>query len=488
MGRKKKNARRGNREGSIFQRKDGRWCGVVWLGYKADGTPNRKMVYGKTYEEALEKKRELEGHNLKGFVTTNKSVLGETMKDWLKVYKKPLVSSRTFETNVRTFKNHIEPNLGNMPISKVTSNVIQELLTKEYESHNGSPNTPKRIKFLLNQFFEYLIEQGLATDNPTIRCKISNRHKKTFVDSKGQFKGNENYKAIPEKERLRFIRALDNAPEIIKPLALVMMLASLRVGEALGLKWENIDFEKGALYVEQGLTEEVVIDDDLNIISRKNIISTTKTSCSKRAIKMPTLVIDALKKWYKYQWCQEQVSGVPITKPNSLVFCYSDGSIRGYDAIRRMFDRFTTKYGFRQEFGIHCHMLRQTFSNMQIEANRNIKKVQHLLGHKDAKTTQLHYNSVVDQELDEEGANLIDSLFNADTLQNKDLDNGETYIEKDMPAYHIDTESKPKNFEKIEKQEDSNLSNELKELEELEKLIEEKKKLLKLKKNKDFEM
>ena len=94
----------------------------------------------------------------------------------------------------------------------------------------------------------------------------------------------------------------------------------------------------------------------------------------------------------------------------------------------------------------------------------------------------------MDQELDEEGANLIDSLFNADTLQKKDLDNGETYIEKDMPAYHIDTENKPKNFEKIEKQEDSNLGDELKELEELEKLIEEKKKLLKLKKNKDFEM
>ena len=78
-----------------------------------------------------------------------------------------------------------------------------------------------------------------------------------------------------------------------------MMLASLRIGEALALKWENIDFEKGALFVEQGLTEDV---------------------------------------------------------------------------------------------------------DMQIENKRNIKDVQHLLGHKDAKTTQLHYNSVIDQELDYEGA------------------------------------------------------------------------------------
>lgn len=156
-----------------------------------------------------------------------------------------------------------------------------------------------------------------------------------------------------------------------------------------------------------------------------------------------------------------------------------------------MFDRFTTKYGFRQEFGIHCHMLRQTFSNMQIEANRNIKKVQHLLGHKDAKTTQLHYNSVVDHELDEEGANLIDTLFNKETLQNKDLDNGETYIEKDMPAYHIDTNEQPKNLERVTNLEVNNTNSddqELEELEELERLIEEKKRRLRLKKEKDFEM
>ena len=53
-----------------------------------------------------------------------------------------------------------------------------------------------------------------------------------------------------------------------------------------------------------------------------------------------------------------------------------------------IFNRFAKKHGFRQEFGLHCHMLRQTFSNMQIENKRNIKDVQHLLGHKDAKTTQ----------------------------------------------------------------------------------------------------
>ena len=56
-----------------------------------------------------------------------------------------------------------------------------------------------------------------------------------------------------------------------------------------------------------------------------------------------------------------------------------------------------------------------------------------MLGHKDAKTTQLHYNSVIDQELDYEGAELLDSLFNDTTLYD-----GEEHIKKDVSAYHMD--------------------------------------------------
>lgn len=65
--------------------------------------------------------------------------------------------------------------------------------------------------------------------------------------------------------------------------------------------------------------------------------------------------------------------------------------------------------------------------------NENPKVIQQLLGHRDVKTTQLHYNSVIDQELDYEGAELLDSLFNDTTLYD-----GEEHIKKDVPAYHID--------------------------------------------------
>ena len=107
-----------------------------------------------------------------------------------------------------------------------------------------------------------------------------------------------------------------------------------------------------------------------------------------------------------------------------------------------------------------------------------IKDVQHLLGHKDAKTTQLHYNSVIDQELDYEGAELLDSLFNDVTLYN-----GEEHIKKDVPAYHLDNntfnEEKPKTYEEMT---DDELDKQYKELKR------QREKRRKRKKEKDFEM
>lgn len=470
MGRKKKNLRRANGEGTIFQRKDGRWVVAIVNGPKEDGSLNREYRYAKSETEAKEILKQISQSISSGTYYTSKILLGDAMKEWLRLYKKSLVSDRTYEGNIRTFKNHIEPNLGKIPYSKITSNMVQELLTKSLQNHNGCPNTPKRIKFLLNQFYEYLISNKQATENPALRCKVSGKYKKTFMDSKGRIKQNANYKAIPEKERIRFIRALDKGPDIIKPISLVMMLASLRVGEALGLKWENVDFEKGLIYVEQGLTEKIEFDDNLNILKRENIISTTKTACSKRVLKMPQILIDALQKWRKIQWCKEQVSGVPLTKPHNLIFCKDDGGVRGYDALRRQFDRFTKKYGFRDEFGIHCHMLRQTFSNMQIENKRNIKDVQHLLGHKDAKTTQLHYNSIVEQEVDYEGAELLDNLFNEQTI----VGGNSEFEPKDVPAYHIDTDNY-KNEILEDKHQIINSEIDM-EIEILQKMIEEKQK------------
>ena len=115
---------------------------------------------------------------------------------------------------------------------------------------------------------------------------------------------------------------------------------------------------------------------------------------------------------------------------------------------------------------------------MQIENKINIKDVQYLFRHKGAKTTQLHYNSVIDQELDYEGSELLDSLFNDTTLYN-----GEEHVKKDVPAYRLDNntfnEEKPKTYEEMT---DDELD---RQYEELKRQREERRKR---RKEKDMEM
>ena len=397
MAKKRKNSRRANGEGSIVQRKDGRWCGVVTLGYKPDGKINRKSVYGHSQAEVLEKMSVLKHRLVTGpQVSSTTALVGETMKNWLLIFKKPMVSSRTFESNIRTFKNHILPAIGNMKINEVNTNIVQAILTKSLQDHKGRSNTPKRIKFLLNQFYEHLIEQGLAYDNPTLKCKVSNRYKKTYIDSKGQHKNNENYKAIPVAERARFIRALDDGPDIIKPLSLVMMLASLRIGEALALKWENVNFENKTLKVEQAITQIPKFDSEGNVINRVTVVGDTKTTCSVREIPIADIVVETLQRWREKQIERQKTNPdvtAILTSPTSFVFANDDGSYRTYSGTRKIFDRFKRRNGLNK-FNIHFHGLRHTFSNMLFEMNENPKVIQQLLGHRDVKTTITVYNSV----------------------------------------------------------------------------------------------
>lgn len=187
-----------------------------------------------------------------------------------------------------------------------------------------------------------------------------------------------------------------------------MMLASLRVGEVLGLKWENIDFENKNILVKNGITQVPQFDNKGNVLSRVTVIGDTKTACSVREVPIPVILIDALKDWEKEQWVRLQLTGVDLLSPKAIVFSNDDGSVGSYLGTRKIFDTLAKRNGF---FGkIHFHTLRHTYSNMLFEMNENPKIIQALLGHKFVKTTIMNYNSV-DQVYFDKTRNLINEQF-----------------------------------------------------------------------------
>ena len=239
--------RRSNNEGCITQRKDGRWAGIATIGYDENGKQMRKTVYGKTRMEVVKKLTELTNRisndNLE-YIENN--TFGNMMKEWLLIFKKQVVSGRTFEHQFRNFKLHIEPQIGKMKIDEVNTIVIQKLLNELLEQEY-SLDTTRKIKFLISQFFEYAIENNLATDNPARKVKVKSSERKIY--------DNENrYKAIPIEVREKFIEDL-NKHDLLKPFCLTMLFGGLRVGEVLALRWENVDFKNKTLNVEFGVTQ-----------------------------------------------------------------------------------------------------------------------------------------------------------------------------------------------------------------------------------------
>lgn len=289
MARKKvqKRTRRANDEGSIFQRKDGLWCGYITIGFEENGEQKKKYVYGKIKADASDKLTEISGRiKNTAYQEIENKRLGELMSEWLLVFKKSSVTSRTFEGIIRNFKLHIQPQIGNMKIYEVDTYVVQKVMNNMIDQ-DYSVNTIKKNKHLLAQFFEYAIDNKWVMQNPVYKVKVG-AHDKVHTNS-------DKYKALTPEIRVKFLKALaKDDGNFIKPLCICLMFGGLRIGEALALKWENVNFENKTLKVERAITQIPKFDNDGKVISRVTVIADTKTACSVREIPIADIVVETL--------------------------------------------------------------------------------------------------------------------------------------------------------------------------------------------------
>jgi integrase len=404
MARKKSVGRRGNNEGTVCQRKDGKWMAAVIIGTGIDGKPIRKYVYGKTRPEVLTKMTELTAVRGKGRnVITNEDVQ-TLMQQWLLTFKQSEVTPRTFENNLSYARLHVYPAIGTIKAHEVGTENVQKLLN-DMRINGYALDTVKHTKHLMRQFFEYCKKAGFVSANPVDDVTLQSRERKIATKVE--------YKAIPPEVRQRFLDVLEKS-KFFKALGMAMMFGSLRIGEALALRWRDVDFNRKKLRIDNAITVDIKFDDTGKAISRKTEISDTKTAASVRTVTMPEVLAKTFEQWRTERWRMRNVSeskGKPISfiEPDDLVFSTDDGNLRTYYGTRAMFDRLMDANGLAK-YGIHFHMLRHTYSTMLFEAGENPKVVQGLMGHKDLAMT-MRYNSVDDGAYTG-AANKLDSKFN----------------------------------------------------------------------------
>ena len=242
--------RRANGEGNLRKRKDGRWEGRYTAGRDPEtGRAIYKNVLGKTQAEAKAKlKQAIEKAKGLDAAKVGRYTVGQWMEVWFEHYAKVKVRPSSHQTYRGYIDNHIKPNIGKIPLEKLTSLELQKFCKKlltsgridRVESKNQakglSPKTVRNICQIIASAMKLAKEQRLIAADPTEGCALPKLKRKEM-------------KTLPIEQLASFLRDARNSR--IFEMYYVELAARLRRGELLGPKWEGIDFEHGNLWMKQ---------------------------------------------------------------------------------------------------------------------------------------------------------------------------------------------------------------------------------------------
>lgn len=404
---RKKQRRRGNNEGTIYQRKDGLWCGQVVIGYKPDGKLNRKTLYGKSRQEVAIK---IAKHSNEVFENGYTSVSASDARefcvlydDWFTTFKAPNISSQTQERYRNFIKNHFNPAFGTAQVDEIDLKRFQRFFNEK--AKNGyAIQTIKHMKQALSQFYEYAVKRKLVSYNPIADVKIQDNRRRDEENEK---------MALTPKQREIIFAALEKE-ELLKPILMILTFTGLRPQELIALRWRNIDFKELTISVTTAINRNVLFDDDGNVIMRNLVIGKTKTAGSVRSFIAPSTVMDCLKKWKEQHLEYEQKTGITFTADDCFVFSTQTGTMRTYNGLRSLLDRFIKRVGLDGQ-GISLYTFRHTFATILLEKRENPKIVSKLMGHAKVTTTLAIYSHVISNDIYETTAKTLDGVYSGIT-------------------------------------------------------------------------
>ena len=365
-------------EGSIYQRKDGRWVAK----YKSVNMLKPCVVYAKSESEAKRKLRELKKDAAKGLVKSTSRRFGDYADQWLYTFKLHSVEDSSFDKYESAYLTHIKPAFGKMQLASIHSEQLQKLLVEK--SQTLSLTVVKIIYIILSEIFSYAHSEGDLSRNPMHNVKMP---------KKATFKPEREIVALESDEvraveRIAEMKNKNGRPCIMQAHALVFLVhTGLRCGEFLALKWSDIDFESRIVTVNKNLSMVYDRDKDgVRIKHKKARIKCTKTASGNRIVPLNTKAIAALNSLKAVYREMDIVSdSVAVTRK---------GTTLSSDQLRRVLRRVLAYAGIDKPFTLH--QLRHTFATQALNAGVPITVVSKWLGHANVSVTYNTYIHVLE--------------------------------------------------------------------------------------------
>ncbi|AIQ63289.1 recombinase XerC [Paenibacillus stellifer] len=325
-----------------------------------------------------------------GFLPDGKELVSKFFEKWLEVYKKPNVKPITYSVQEQNVRLNILPRWGKLQMKDVNRNEYQEWINEL--RLNYSEGTVRRIHSIMSSAMNDAVHDfNILRENPLLKIKIPK-------DTTGTGK----VKYFTREQLNQFLKAAkpvknSKYKESMQYSALFTLLArtGLRIGEALALTWDDIDFEKQLLSVNKTLVYP---------LNSTPYISTPKSKTSGRTIKLDTPTVQIMKRQRINQ--KEVALRYENYKPakDNIVFSQHDGRWLRTNVVRDYFKTVCKREGIPI---LSPHALRHSHAVHLLEAGANIKYVSERLGHKSVKITADTYLHVT-QKIEDDALSLYE--------------------------------------------------------------------------------
>lgn len=369
----------------------------------------RHVIYGKTLEELREKEKEVDRDISDGIkVEKRNTTINELFDLWCHI--KRGLKDNTFQNYKYMYNTFVRPKFGKLKISQVKKSDVKRFYNYLADERGLQASTIDSIHTVLHQVFDLAVDDGYIRSNPSERVLKELKQAHCFQTEKR--------KALTVAEQELFLDYLRNTPQYRHwyPIFAVMLGTGLRVGEATGLRWCDIDLDEGLIDVNHTL---VYYSHGPQKGCSFNV-NTPKTKAGERVVPMLGFVKEAFLEERENQKetgisCKASVDGY-----TDFIFVnrYGDTQHLGTlnKAIRRIirdcndaqFEKSENPEVLLPHFS--CHTLRHTFTTRMCEAGVNIKVIQDALGHADVSTTLGIYADVTKDLRKDEFAGL-DAYF-----------------------------------------------------------------------------
>jgi len=374
-----KSKRRGRGEGAISLRPDGRWQGAVQVGWK-NGKRWRKFYYGATRAEVRDAiAQAIREVKRGGILGDDRQTVGDFLAGWLETITTQ-VRPKTHASYSQLVRLHLKPGLGHIRLTKLRPEHVEQFLSAT-SAAGLSPRTCQYLRAVLRRALSRAVKHDLIARNAAALADPPR-----VVRAEVQ--------ALAPDQAKTFLTAIQG--HRLYALVAVGLSLGMRQGEILGLRWQDVDLERGTIQVRHALHRA----------DRTWTLAEPKSATSKRTITMPESVT-ALLKTHRKRQLEDRLFAGERWNEHGFVFTGLVGQPLEGTVLNRDVKKLLRIAKLPE---VHFHALRHSCATLLMAQGVPARVVMEILGHSDVRLT-LNTYSHVGAALQEAAASKVEGVL-----------------------------------------------------------------------------